>query len=108
MAVLAVLGVVLGAWSMLLLVQRTFFGPLREGKEPVPPDLSLRECLALSPVAAMIVWIGIQPHFFLSRMAPSLDRVTSVVETELDRPAGSQPTRLAHRGACLRGGDVDE
>ncbi len=29
-AVLAVSGVVLGAWYMLWLVQRTFFGPLRE------------------------------------------------------------------------------
>ena len=43
-AVLAVFGVVLGAWYMLWLVQRVFFGPLREPKqdqgEPVA-DLSL-------------------------------------------------------------------
>ena len=47
---LAVFGVVLGAWYMLWLVQRTFFGPLREpvgeGHAPVR-DLAFREVAAL-------------------------------------------------------------
>jgi NADH-quinone oxidoreductase subunit M len=80
-AVLATSGVVLGAWYMLWLVQRVFFGPLREpehapGQRPVR-DLNRREVLALVPVAAMVVWIGVQPGFFLDRMAPTLDRLTA-------------------------------
>jgi len=79
-AVLAVSGVVLGAWYMLWLVQRVFFGPLREPDhhqtEPVR-DLCLREVLALTPLVVMIVWIGVQPRFFLDRMAPSLDRLAA-------------------------------
>src|SRR5204862_3182600 len=50
-AVLAVSGVVLGAWYMLWLVQRLFFGPLKEPHEQTlhqVHDLSLREILALA------------------------------------------------------------
>ena len=80
-SVLAVAGVVLGAWYMLGLVRRVFFGPLREPKvhadaAPVR-DLGLREVFALAPLAVLIVWIGVQPDFFLRRMAPTLDRLAA-------------------------------
>ncbi len=76
-SVLAVSGVVLGAWYMLSLVARVFFGPLRQRKHAEPiADLSLREVLALVPLCVVIVWIGVQPKFFLDRMAPSLDQLT--------------------------------
>ena len=59
------------------LVARVFFGPLRERKHAEPiADLSLREVLALVPLCLVIVWIGVQPKFFLDRMAPSLDQLT--------------------------------
>ena len=67
-SVLAVCGVVLGAWYMLWLVQRVFFGPLREpgdaDHEPVS-DLSGREIAALVPLAILVFWIGLYPQFFL-------------------------------------------
>ncbi|MCI0358677.1 MAG: NADH-quinone oxidoreductase subunit M [Planctomycetaceae bacterium] len=76
-AVLATSGVVLGAWYMLWLVQRVFFGPLKEphttGHNDHVSDLSLREILALAPLAVFIVWIGLRPNDFLSRMGPSLE-----------------------------------
>jgi NADH-quinone oxidoreductase subunit M len=75
-AVLAVSGVVLGAWYMMWLVQRVFFGPLKEphahGDEPVG-DLTLREILALAPLAVFVIWIGVRPGDFLSRMQPTLE-----------------------------------
>ena len=75
-AVLAVSGVVLGAWYMLWLVQRVFFGPLKEPHDATTHevhDLSLREILALAPLAVFVVWIGIRPGDFLSRMQPTLE-----------------------------------
>ncbi|HEY4761589.1 MAG TPA: NADH-quinone oxidoreductase subunit M [Thermoguttaceae bacterium] len=82
-AVLAVSGVVLGAWYMLWLVQRVFFGPLKEPAadnhhQPVR-DLSLREIFALAPLVVFIVWIGVQPRFFLDRMNPTLKELTAGV-----------------------------
>jgi NADH-quinone oxidoreductase subunit M len=81
-AVLAVFGVVLGAWYMLWLVQRVFFGPLREphhegeGDHPPSQDLSWREIAALAPLAVFVFWIGLWPQFFLDRMAPTLSGAT--------------------------------
>ncbi len=81
-SVLAVFGVVLGAWYMLSLIQRVFFGPLREpavehGEKAEPiRDLSSREIASLVPLVVLIFWIGLQPSFFLDRMRPTLDRLT--------------------------------
>jgi NADH-quinone oxidoreductase subunit M len=93
-AVISVGGVVLGAWYMLWLVQRIFFGPLREpvphesgpgggtlpgtdsGHSPAVRDLSPRELLALAPLLVFVVWIGLQPGYFLNRMGPTLNRLT--------------------------------
>jgi NADH-quinone oxidoreductase subunit M len=94
-SVLAVSGVVLGAWYMLLLVQRVFFGPLKEPKTnnlhgPVR-DLCLREICTLVPLVIFIVWIGIQPRFFLDRMNPTLRNLsTGVRKAAEDRDQRSE------------------
>ncbi|MBN2024769.1 MAG: NADH-quinone oxidoreductase subunit M [Pirellulales bacterium] len=79
LAVLAVAGVVLGAWYMLWLVERVFFGLLREprGRAAAPPrDLNVREIACLAPLAVVTLWLGLAPRFFLDRMSPTLDRLT--------------------------------
>jgi NADH-quinone oxidoreductase subunit M len=86
-AVLAVLGVVLGAWYMLWLVQRVFFGPIREpagdhGHHEVK-DLSVREIVALLPLAILAFWIGLTPQFFLAPTARPLDELTSQATARL-------------------------
>jgi NADH-quinone oxidoreductase subunit M len=87
-SVLAVLGVVLGAWYMLWLVERVFFGPLKEPRHsPADPpirDLSLREAAALMPLVVFVFWIGLQPGFFLDRMAGTLDPIVATVEERYD------------------------
>ena len=70
-AVVAVSGVILGAWYMLWLVQRVFFGPLREPKHGEPHvqvrDLHVHEICALVPLAVFVFWIGLVPQHFLRR-----------------------------------------
>jgi len=93
MAVVAVSGVVLGAWYMLYLVQRVFFGELKEPThehagdhhhhEPVR-DLSLREVAALAPLGVFIFWIGLFPEFFLNRMSDTLDPIAQRLEGYVD------------------------
>ena len=74
-------GIILGAWYMLWLVQRTYFGRLREpvveghGDHSPPADLNAREIFALAPILVLIVWIGVYPQFFTRRMEPSISRV---------------------------------
>ena len=88
-AVLAVSGVVLGAWYMLYLVQRVFFGPLKEPAQHASHapacDLSPREILAVAPLAILVVWIGVAPGFFLSRTAQTLNDVEAVAANAFTR-----------------------
>jgi hypothetical protein len=89
-SVLAASGVVLGAWYMLSLVARVFFGPLRERKHAQPiADLSLREVLALVPLCVVIVWIGVQPKFILDRLAPSVESLAGPAMRAVDAPGNS-------------------
>jgi NADH-quinone oxidoreductase subunit M len=87
-AILATSGVVLGAWYMLLLVQRTFFGPLREptheGEHPHVRDMSGPEIAALTPLAVFVLWIGLQPNFFLRRMEGTLDPLAQRLERAVE------------------------
>ncbi|MEZ6068806.1 MAG: NADH-quinone oxidoreductase subunit M [Pirellulales bacterium] len=109
-SVLAVSGVVLGAWYMLWLVQRVFFGPLREpathhgngaahgsGVDHAQHvrDLSAREVAALLPLTVFIVWIGVAPNVFVQRMSPALDPLADGVEQALRQRDGDSATELA-------------
>jgi NADH-quinone oxidoreductase subunit M len=93
MAALSVFGVVLGAWYMLFLVQRVFFGPLKEADHshdgPPVHDMTPREGAALLPLVVFVFWIGLWPEFFLERMRPTLE--------PLARPA-AQAYYERHRG----------
>ena len=93
-AVLALGGVILGAWYMLWMYQRVFFASPRQrgGKRQTEPvrDLSLREVLCLTPLVVMIFWIGLQPRFFLDRMGPTLN--------DLMKPAMQAVEKRGERG----------
>ena len=124
-AVLAVFGVVLGAWYMLWLIQRVFFGPIHEpghhgdagahseaghgdghahqhghvghtahpggdeahaaNRPAYQPndhgirDMTFREIVALVPLLVFVLWIGLYPQYFLSRIAPAVDPLTERV-----------------------------
>lgn len=103
-AVLAVGGVVLGAWYMLWLLQRVFFGPLKEpvgqenGQVGHVSDLKFREIMALAPLAVLVVWIGLQPAFFLKRIEPSLTSLSVQMEESVDE-TWDVPERQASRRA---------
>jgi NADH-quinone oxidoreductase subunit M len=106
-AVLAVSGVVLGAWYMLWLIQRVFYGPLKEPKIEGPNvavrDLCFREIFALALLVIIIVWIGLQPRFFLDRMSPTLKNLTAGVIRAAE--ARGQGTEAGVQGSGFRGQD---
>ncbi len=66
---------------MLYLVQRVFFGPLKEphheGEHHEVRDLNLREILALAPLCVFMLWIGLTPDVFRQRMEPTLTSITA-------------------------------
>lgn len=84
-AALGALGVVLGAWYLLGVLQKAFFGPLQEpthdGHEPEVADLNAREILALAPLAALCLYLGLFPQTLIDVIQPDVDGVVRVYET---------------------------
>jgi len=66
--VFAGLGIIVGAVYMLWMFQRVFWNPLVHDENRTLTDVNLRELLALAPLVALIVWIGVHPTTFLSPM----------------------------------------
>ncbi|MEN6366885.1 MAG: NADH-quinone oxidoreductase subunit M [Thermoguttaceae bacterium] len=98
--VLGVLGVVLGAWYLLNMYRRVFFGPLHEPepRETSARDLSPREIGCFVPLVVLIVWIGVQPGFFLDRigMEPrETKQGKQQASFRLDRDAGIENHPIA-------------
>jgi NADH-quinone oxidoreductase subunit M len=98
-AVLATFGVVLGAWYMLWMVERVFFGPLRtpEHRAGDPPirDMSGREMLALAPLVVFMFWIGLVPGHFLRPMTKDLDLATQTAMKTVQQKYGPAVVRTA-------------
>jgi NADH-quinone oxidoreductase subunit M len=95
-AVLATLGVVLGAVYMLRLYKRVFFGEVTNEENRALVDLSGRELAVIVPLVVMIFWIGLYPRPFLSRIEPT----AQVFLQRLDQSAArSDPAPAIARAA---------
>lgn len=104
---LAATGVILAAVYMLSMVQKVFFGPLKNEKNRHLPDMNVREVVAIAPLIAMVFIIGFFPNIFIKRMIPT---TTSIVEKfedgrrEFAKVEGSSKAVLAGR----RGGPWEQ
>ncbi|MFO1094833.1 MAG: NADH-quinone oxidoreductase subunit M [Planctomycetaceae bacterium] len=90
-AVLGATGVVLGAWYLLTMLQHAFFGPLKEphhGDEHVT-DLNIRELLALGPIVAACLWIGLYPTPVLDLIRPDITAVADLYPVTEFGPAAA-------------------
>lgn len=77
-ALLAALGVVLGATYMLRFARTLVFGDAGTARPGlVLPDLRLREALALAPLLVLIVWIGVWPAPFMARVEVAVSQVAT-------------------------------
>lgn len=88
-AIAASTGVVLGAVTMLWMVKRVFFGPIRSEENRRIVDLSVREVVVMAPLILLIFVIGFAPGFLTRKMEKSvdkfIDRVTAVRVTEFPK-----------------------
>lgn len=74
----AALGVVLGAVYMLWMFKKVFFGPkgelVKDEKHPLS-DMTWREVAVMTPLVALIFWMGIFPNHFLDKSKASLEHL---------------------------------
>ena len=82
--VTAALGVILGAVYMLYWAGRVIYGPLKEpihetddehAGHAVAKDLSLREWCVLTPLAVLVVLLGVYPKPVIDSIQPALENV---------------------------------
>jgi NADH-quinone oxidoreductase subunit M len=83
-------GIVLGAWYLLTMLMRVFFGPLKEphvASEHGRPiaDLNLRELAALVPIAALCVILGVYPQPVLTTSEKEIRLVASYAAQARER-----------------------
>jgi NADH-quinone oxidoreductase subunit M len=82
-------GIVLGAWYLLTMLLRVFFGPVKEpGAEHghhLIMDLNLRELAALVPIAVFCVIIGVYPQPVLNATQKDINLVAHYVQQAQER-----------------------
>src|SRR5260370_34553395 len=92
MSVVGTLGIVLGAWYLLTMLRRVFFGPVKEpaheGHNGPVHDLNLREIMAILPIATLFVVLGVYPQPVLDTSRPDL-RVVARIANEAKNPGAS-------------------
>lgn len=91
-AVLATIGMVLGPYYLLLMLQRVVFGPLREPEahepshdeaaehehhQPAVRPVGWHEIAGLTPLMVLIVLIGVYPRPIFDRIGPPLREIAS-------------------------------
>jgi NADH-quinone oxidoreductase subunit M len=90
LAIIGTSGIVLGAWYLLTLLRKVFFGPVKEpehdGHGPVP-DLNGRELAALFPIAALCVVLGVFPQPVLDAARRDVDVVARIAAGARERAA---------------------
>lgn len=108
LAVFAAIGMILGAYYLLLMLQKVVFGPLKEptdhshhghdagnAHDGVRP-LGWHEIAGLTPLMVLIVLIGVFPKPFLDRIQPPLVPIVAQfnqvrLESVADRPVPAKP-----------------
>lgn len=81
-ALFATTGVVLGAAYMLVLYRAVIFGEQKNEDAAAMKDLTKLEYSYLVPLVLMVLWLGIAPSFVMERIAPSIDKLITHVETQ--------------------------
>ena len=103
-AVLASLGIVLGAAYLLWLYQRVFWGPLDNPANRALTDVNRRELVTLLPLVALMVWIGIAPRVFFDMIEEPVNYIVQKVDPQyfsrqpMTYPVERQPSPAAVDG----------
>jgi NADH-quinone oxidoreductase subunit M len=68
-------GVIWSACYLLWMYQRVFFGEIKHEESNSPPDLNLRERVALWPAAIMALGMGVAPLLWINEIDPAVHNV---------------------------------
>jgi NADH-quinone oxidoreductase subunit M len=81
-AVIAAIGIVLGAAYLLWLYQRVFWGPLDNPENAKVSDVNRRELGMMLALIALMVWIGVYPKPIFDIMEKPVDYIVEKVDPQ--------------------------
>ena len=90
-ALISTTGIILGAAYMLYLYRRVAYGPLTNKDAAAMPDISAREWIMMTPIAAAVLWMGVYPESFLAPMRADI----AALDARLAAAAPASDARLA-------------
>jgi NADH-quinone oxidoreductase subunit M len=98
-AAIAAVGMVLAAMYLLIMVGKIVFGKLKEPEDGadlsvLPSDLSPREIGVLAPLAALCVWIGVQPTVLTDAMDGAVEDVLAPYPRIVQEQKGTPVTPI--------------
>lgn len=105
-AVVATVGVILGAVYMLWMFQRVFTG-VPEGENATMSDVNLREIAIVAPLLGLSLFIGLYSKPVIDRVEPTVvcvmrnfERQNHLGRTDLSRPAADRINDSVKVGGC--------
>jgi NADH-quinone oxidoreductase subunit M len=81
-AVIASVGIILGAGYMLWLYQRVVFGMVTNPHNEHLADMNAREVVAALPLVVLVFWIGLYPNAAFSVMHASTENLIQHVQSK--------------------------
>ena len=82
-AVIGASGVIFAAGYLLWMFRRVMFGPLDKEENRNLKDLNAREIAYFVPIVLMVIFMGVYPKFFLSRMDSSLEQFLTYMDNNV-------------------------
>ena len=88
---------------MLWMFQRVNYGPVTNDENKVLPDLDRREWTVIAPIVAIAILMGVLPNLFLKPMAPSVDRMLSLIHREgsVRASLSHEPSAVSHQPSAM-------
>jgi NADH-quinone oxidoreductase subunit M len=98
--------IILGAWYLLTLLRRTFFGPVKEPAHEghAVTDLNGRELLTLAPIVILCVVLGVYPQPVLDTARRDLDVISEIAQGAKVRAEAVARERAQQAGSELARG----
>ena len=86
LAIVGTAGILLGAWYLLTLLQRVYFGPLKEPEHAGHGilDLDWREVATLAPIMGLCLFLGVYPQPVIDVASQDLAIVAHIVQKRSD------------------------
>lgn len=86
LTIVAGLTIILGAVYMLVMYKRVFFGPITHEKNQTLDDVKGRELVALIPLVALVVILGVYPKPILAPIDKSVGQLVEVMQLKAQTP----------------------